>query len=356
MPKLTAPDAWPAAPATQASRLPGSRPAGGHRHVTGRNARGLAPILGALAVIATLATGCGTTPAPSGGKLEKTHLTVAVLPATDDAPFWLALKDGYFKQQGLTVTPKIVAQSTLAIPAMIHGSVDIIGGGNYVSFFEAQARGVLNIKVIAPAGTCTADDFAVLALPNSHILTPADLAGKTIAVGLTNSISTLTINAMLKINGVRPATVRYVPIPYPDMATALAKGDVDAISAVEPFLTAAEDSLGANVIMAQCQGPTANLPLSGYFATAAWTARYPATARAFARAIDKAQALADDDRAAVEQILPTYIKISQMTAALVNLNTYPTSLDPVQIQRVADLMQQGGLLKTPLDVAPLLFR
>ena len=125
------------------------------------------------------------------------------------------------------------------------------------------------------------------------------------------------------------------------MATALARGDVDAISAVEPFLTAAEGNLGANVILPQCQGATADLPLSGYFATAAWVAKYPATARAFAAAIDKAQALADADRAAVERILPTYIKISKTTAALVDLNSYPTSLDAVQIQRVADLMDEG---------------
>lgn len=314
-------------------------------------------MLTALAVLALGIAGCGTKPAPlTASRLEKTHLVVAVLPATDDAPFWLALKDGFFRQQGLTVTPKIVAQSTIAIPAMIHGSVDVIGGGNYVSFFEAQARGVLDIKVIAPAGSCTTDDFAVVALPKSGIRSPRDLAGKTIAVGLVDSISTLTINEMLRADGVRPASVHYVPIPYPDMATALARGDVDAISAVEPFLTAAEDNLGANVILPQCQGATADLPLSGYFATAAWVAKYPATARAFAAAIDKAQALADGDRAAVERILPTYIKISKTTAALVSLNNYPTSLDAVQIQRVADLMAEGGLLKRPLDVAPLLFR
>jgi NitT/TauT family transport system substrate-binding protein len=308
-----------------------------------------------LAVLAAGITGCGSSPAPvAGSALEQTHLTVAVLPATDDAPFWLALKDGFFRQEGLTVTPKIVAQSTLAIPAMEHGSVQVIGGGNYVTFFEAQAHGVLHIKVLAPAGSCTPDDFAVLALPNSAIRAPADLAGKTIAVGLTNSISTLTVNAMLKADGVRPGSVRYVAVPYPDMAAALESGAVDAISAVEPFLTGAQESLGANVILPQCQGPTASLPLSGYFATAAWTAQNPGTARAFARAIDKAQALADSDRAAVEQILPTYIKISKTVAALVNLNAYPTRLDPVQIQRVADLMAGAGLLNKPLDVAPLL--
>jgi NitT/TauT family transport system substrate-binding protein len=280
---------------------------------------------------------------------------VAVLPATDDAPFWLALKDGYFRREGLTVTPEVVAQSTLAIPDMLHGSVDVIGGANYVSFFEAQARGALDVRVIVPAGSCTADDFGVVVLPKSGIRSPAGLAGKTIAVGLTNSISTLTINEMLKANDVSTASVRYVAVPYSDMISALKNSDVTGASLVEPFLSEAEASLGAEVIQPQCQGPTANLPLSGYFATAAWAQANPHTARAFARAIEKAQALADNDRAAVEKILPAYVKITSQIAAIVNLNAYPTTLDPVLIQRVADLMLSGGLLKKHLNVAPLLF-
>src|SRR5205807_9877047 len=63
-------------------------------------------------------------------------LTVGALPIVDDAPLFLAIKNGYFKQQGLTVTTEIIPQSTLAVPDMLHGTVDIIGTGNYVSFFE----------------------------------------------------------------------------------------------------------------------------------------------------------------------------------------------------------------------------
>ena len=47
---------------------------------------------------------------------------------------------------------------------------------------------MLDIKVIAPAGSCTPDDFAVVALPKSGPRSPRDLAGKTIAVGLVDSI------------------------------------------------------------------------------------------------------------------------------------------------------------------------
>ena len=48
--------------------------------------------------------------------------------------------------------------------------------------------------------------------------------------------------------------------------------------------------------------------------------------------------------------------LTLIAAALVNLNAFPISADPVQLQRVADLMQMGGMLAKPLNVAPLVSR
>jgi NitT/TauT family transport system substrate-binding protein len=309
-----------------------------------------------LAVLsAAAACGGSATSAASGGTgPEKTHLTVGALPIVDDAPLFLAIKNGYFKQQGLTVTPEIIPQSTLAIPDMLHGTVDIIGSGNYVSFFEGQAQKTFNIRVLSPAATCTQNSFGILTLPHSAIKGPAGLAGKTIAVNITNNIQTLTANAMLKADGVNPASVKYVVIPFPDMAAALKTGHVDAISAVEPFITGAEQGMGAVPVMSQCAGSLSQLPLSGYFATAAWVAKYPHTAHAFQVAMQKAQAFADANPAAVQKILPTYTKIPAAAAAHIKLGYYPPTLVPAQVQRVADLMLAGGLLKTRLDVQPLL--
>src|SRR5262249_20224207 len=143
-----------------------------------------------LTVLLAAACSGSSTPAASssGSGLEKTHLTIGALPIVDDAPLFLAIKNGYFKQVGLTVTPQIIPQSTLAIPEMLHGTVDIIGTGNYVSFFEGQAQGAFNIKVLAPGSVCSKNNFSVVAMPQSGIKGPAGLAGKTIAVNLTNNI------------------------------------------------------------------------------------------------------------------------------------------------------------------------
>jgi NitT/TauT family transport system substrate-binding protein len=319
--------------------------------------RWLRPAAAAIAAAATaVAAGCGPATATAGSGLEKTHLTVAVLRATDEVPFEIALKDGYFAREGLSVTVIPVTTTTSAIPGLLKGSIDLIAGANYVSFFLAQAKGVLSIKVIAPAGSCTASDFAIMALPHSPVTRPSDLAGKTVAVSLLASVTTLTLDAQLRANGVNPASVHLVAIPFADGLAALERHEVDAAGLIEPFLTQAEVAGGAVPVLPLCTGPTAGLPLSGDIATAAWAARNPRTAAAFAKAIAEAAADAAASHPNEEKALASLVSLSIPDYALVNYNAYPEYLNPVAIQQVADLMSQDGMLARPLDVTSLLFQ
>ena len=128
---------------------------------------------------------------------------------------------------------------------------------------------------------------------------------------------------------------------------------MDAISAVEPFITSAELSIGAEPVMSTCTGPTANFPMSGYFSTQKWAQTYPNTARAFQAAMARGQALADASRSSVEQILPAYIKsLSPEESAVVNLGQFPTSLNATHLARVVSLMINGGLLSPQFSVDP----
>ena len=256
------------------------------------------------AVAAVAACGTSGTAAARPGGLVRVPVPVAVVPITDAAPFILAVQRGYFTRAGLDVTYTITPQSTAATAALVHGGVDVIAAANYVSFLAAQAHGALSIRILAANSQCGKDTQAVLALPGSGITRPADLAGKTIAVNVSPNIQTLTITRQLQANGVPTAGVRFVVIPFADMASALKAHRVDAISEVEPFLSGAEVSLGAQPVLEQCTGPTADIPLGGYITTAAWADAHPATARAFAHAVEHGQALAASDRAAVERCSP----------------------------------------------------
>jgi NitT/TauT family transport system substrate-binding protein len=307
---------------------------------------------GAAAACSSSSTPSTTAPTATSTGLEKTHLVVAVPHIIQAAPLFLAIKNGYFSQQGLTVTPEFVTATTAAIPGLEGGSVDVIAGANYVNFFQAQATGAMSIKVLAEAADCDAASNAVLALPSSGITGPASLAGKTVAVQINPNIQTLTLNALLP-SGVN---VHYVPITFPSMIAAMEAHRVDAISEVEPFITQAKTKYHARVVMSQCTGSISGQPQAGYMTTAGWVSKYPHTAAAFTKAIEQAQSLAASSPSAVENILPTYITgLTQAVAAHVDLGIFPTSMETTKLQELADMMHSAGMLKSPLTVTPLLY-
>jgi NitT/TauT family transport system substrate-binding protein len=318
---------------------------------------GFRGILGVVlaAALAVAVAGCSSPPRSTSAARDPglTRITVGVVPVTDAAPLFIAIKNGYFRRQHLAVTTRIVAQGSAVLPDLTSGRVSIVAGGSYFSFFEAAGRGAAKIKVLAAASQCAGNTLNVLALPASKITTPAGLAGKTIAVDSTGGVQTLTINALLRDQGIDPAGIRYVPIPFADMPAALTAGQVDAISEAEPFITAAEQD-GAKSVLAQCQGSTTDMPLSGYFATQAWAGRHPGTALAFQRAIEQAQAAADANPGLARQVLPAFTTITPALAAQISLPYYPPTLDADQLQRVAELMRSAGLVAGTFSVTPLL--
>jgi NitT/TauT family transport system substrate-binding protein len=285
----------------------------------------------------------------SGGT---TSIVVGALPVIDTAGLQVALKEGYFTQAGLNVTVKSVTQSTAAIPDLLHGSIDVIGGGNYVSFLEAQAHGTFPVEILAPAINCTPDTYGVVAMPSSGITKASDLAGKTIAVNLTQNVQTLTTNAVLTAAGVSASSVHYVQIPFPDMVSALQANRVNAVSAVEPFLSAAI-AAGGKLVTSTCTGSMASFPLSGYLTTQTWAQQHAAAAKAFQQALEKGNAFANAHPSVVRSLLPTYTKITAKAAANMPLGTFPTTLTTDTLQRIATLMKGGGLA-APSDVTSML--
>jgi NitT/TauT family transport system substrate-binding protein len=313
-----------------------------------------------MAVAAILVTACSSSTSSSAsapgsasasGSAAGTSIVVGALPVLDTAGLQVAIKEGFFKQAGLNVTVKSVTQSTAAIPDLLHGSIQVIGGGNYVSFLEAQAHRTFQVEFLAPAVNCTSADYGVAAMPSSGITKASDLAGKTIAVNLTQNIQTLTTNAVLTADGVNASSVKYVEIPFPDMVAALKAGRVNAVSAVEPFLAGAL-AAGAKLVTSTCTGPAADFPMSGYITTQGWAQQHAAAAKAFQQALEKGNAYANAHPDVVRSVLPTYTAITAAAAASVPLGTYPGTLSTSPLQRIATLMTSGGLT-APSDVSSL---
>lgn len=308
-----------------------------------------------LLTAALLAAGCGSSGSSGGNGLEKKTITVASLPLVDGAALYVAMKHKFFDQEGLNVQIKPVAQSILALPALQKGQVDVIAGANYVTFLQANEKGVLKLRIVAD-GAANASRFTeVLVMPNSPIKQAKDLEGKTLAVNILNNIQSLTTNQVLKANNVDPSKVKYRAVPFPQMGAALQKGQIDAVNTAEPFGTDFQRKLGARMVVDVGGPPVTDLPISGYVSTQQFVDKNPKTAAAFQRAIQKAQQLISTDRKQAEAVLPSYAHIDAQTASVLSLPGYPTSLNATRLQRLPDLMLQDGLLKNKVDMKNVIF-
>lgn len=306
-----------------------------------------------IALLAGVATGCTTQPViASGGAPEKAQIRLGVLPIADDAHLQRAQLAGYFAAEGLAVELVPIQGGANALPRLGTGDLDMTFT-NYVSVLLAQSQKAGDFRIIDGGYVAGQNTILVMTRPGSAIRSPRDLERKRIAVNTLHNIIELNTRSALETNGVDPASVTFVPVPFPAMAAALADGQVDAATMVEPFITQSAQAFGAVSVLDAAAGPTASLPIGGVAVSADYAARNPNTVAAFQRAVEHARAdLAD--RSVLESTLPTYTGISPDTAALIALGTWPPALDRTRLQRVADLMRQYGVLTGDVDTGAMI--
>jgi NitT/TauT family transport system substrate-binding protein len=273
----------------------------------------------------------------------------------------IAARGMVFSDHGLNVTVKTYNSLRSEVQALKNGSADI-AAGDYADFLYEDAAGKTALHLVADGYDATPNVMEVLSLPGSGITTPQDLAHKVVAtpepqlIPLGNSVpynmETLATQTVLNSDGITPTDVTWKPMPEQNMIRALSSGSVNAILATEPTIIQAESQLGAVEVMDSCSGPTAGLPLSGYFSLAAYASAHHAQLQQFRAALASAQANASTG-GSLQTMLPHLTGMSSQDADLVTIGSYPTSLSVGQVQRVADIMLDAGVISTSLNVGKL---
>jgi NitT/TauT family transport system substrate-binding protein len=320
-------------------------------------------IASAVLLVAVLASGCSGSGAGSSGTAGR--ITVAVVPGIDNAPLSVAVHDGLFPRHGLNVTVKDYQSLDAESQALTSGQAQI-AVGDYTGFFYEQATGHASLRLIADGYDAASSSVAILALPSSRITTPEGLQNGSVGTPFAPlpqmvpsstavvpyNIQTLAAEEVLQNDGVSPSSVNWTQMQPQDMIGALRSGRVKAILATEPYILEAEEQLGAVEVVDASSGVTSGLPLSGYFSLASYAQANPSVVQAFQGALDQAQSDCAQ-RGPVQTVLPQLTGMRTGDAALVTLGTYPTSLNVSEVQRVATLMYDSGMINNPINVSAL---
>jgi NitT/TauT family transport system substrate-binding protein len=323
--------------------------------------RSLIPL--AALSLAVAAAGCHVPGTSSGAALPSGQsLTVAVVPGLDTVPLQVAAQQGLFKQQGISVTVKDYSSVLDAYNALTAGKADV-AEGDYTSFFFGIAKGA-RLKLITDGYDASTGTMQVLALPSSGINSPSQLSGKTVGTPEAQvvpyskifpySMDTLATQTVLQTEGVQPSDITWDEMPQNKLLAALKDHQVSAIVATDPLIIQAETQLGAQEVLDACSGVTANLPLSGYFSSASFANQHPAALQAFRTALTTAES-DSAERSNVQSVLRGE-DMPTLYADLVNLGQYPSFLNVGQVQRIADLMYDSGMILNPVTVQSLLVK
>jgi NitT/TauT family transport system substrate-binding protein len=304
--------------------------------------------------IATVASGLLSMGSPFVATGAETIVRVGGIPVDTDANIFYGLDNGFFKDAGLDVQYTPLNNGAATVAAIVGGSLDV-GIANVATLAAARARGV-NARFIAPAAVSTPTqqtDLLMVAI-SSPITKAADLNGKTIATTALKSLQQVTGSAWVDKNGGDSKTVKWVEIPFPQMAGALDAQRVDAAMISEPFVTLSRKTSRSLASTLQSIGP--RYLLLGWCAADDWLVANPETARKFALSMRQASQWANDHPAESGVILAKYTKLDYSLVKTMARTNYGLELTAEMIAIPMDASVKYGAISKSVPVNDLIWR
>ncbi len=192
------------------------------RRMFGRQAAGLAGKLAtALLGLATIA-GLGLAPDPAAAQ-EKVRLQLNWFHLADHSPIYLALKKGYYKEEGIDLTVIRGSGSADSAKKIDLGQAEI-GISDAPTVLTAISKGA-DLKMVAVVYDKAGNN--VFFRKGAKIQSPKDLVGKRIAVPPADSHRVLW-PAFAAMHGIDPASVRLVNVKPEGKQAIVAANEVDA--------------------------------------------------------------------------------------------------------------------------------
>lgn len=300
--------------------------------------------------IARVAVGVAGLPLLRGMSWAQAKSKLGYMKIVDNAAMFVAMEKGFFKAEGLELETLPLAGGAPIINGVVSGDLQF-GWTNVISLYQARTEG-FDFKLVAGGATnvkAKKESHAIQVANNSPIKTAKDLEGRTVAVNTLNNIVHLMAMAWIDKNGGSSSKVKFVEVPFPQMAATLGAGKVDAISVHEPFATAAAEK-GAARVLAQPWGEV--LPkflIASWFASDKWLARNKETGQAFVRAIGRGIDALQKDPEGSRAAMIKWAGLSPDLAAKIGLPVFEKTISEKDLQATIDLTLKYKLIRKPIQ-------
>jgi NitT/TauT family transport system substrate-binding protein len=186
------------------------------------------------AVLAVMSVAHAQTP-------EKKQITLGVggKTALYYLPLTIAERLGHFKEQGLEVTINDFRGGAQSLQALAGGSVDVVTGA-YEHTIRMQAKGQ-DVRALVELGRFPGIVLGVRKDRADAYKSPADLKGMKIGVSAPGSSTNFFVMYLLAKAGLKPTDASYIGVGIgPSVIAAVIKGEIDAMSNLDPMMTKLE--------------------------------------------------------------------------------------------------------------------
>jgi NitT/TauT family transport system substrate-binding protein len=307
-------------------------------------------VAGAMALTAAVATA-------QGAKPEKSNIKVGIIPISNLTPLYVAQKLGYFRDEGLTLETTNASGGPALTGALIGGSLDFVYT-SYVSVFQAQSQG-FGLVIVANQNSAQLnppDAASVIVRADGGIDKPADLAGKRMGISALTNINHITALHYLEKHGVPTDKVRFIEVPFPNMADMLLKNQIDAAFLVEPFTTMLTQRAKVKPLAYPFVEAASGLDIAGFVASKKFVAANPVTVERFVAALARANAYLNKDSEARINLVAEYTKSKPEVIRGLTLDRWTHVVNEKDLQLLSDLGFKYGFQKTPVKVSELIHR
>jgi NitT/TauT family transport system substrate-binding protein len=191
--------------------------------------------------LATLAAALALTGAAQAQAPEKRQITLAVggKTALYYLPLTIAERLGHFKEQGLDVTINDFRGGAQSLQALAGGSVDVVTGA-YEHTIRMQAKGQ-DVRAVIELGRFPGIVLGVRKDRAQAYKSPADLKGMKVGVSAPGSSTNFFVMYLMAKAGLKPTDASYIGVGIgPSVIAAVVKGEIDAMSNLDPMMTKLE--------------------------------------------------------------------------------------------------------------------
>jgi NitT/TauT family transport system substrate-binding protein len=181
--------------------------------------------------------------------LEKKQVTLGVggKTALYYLPLTICERLGYFKEQGLDVTINDFRGGAQSLQALVGGSVDVVTGA-YEHTIRMQAKGQ-DVRALIELGRFPGIVVALRKERAASYKSAADLKGMKIGVTAPGSSTNFFVMYLMSKAGLKPADASYIGVGIgPSAVAAIKKGELDALSNLDPVMTKLEQDGDIKII------------------------------------------------------------------------------------------------------------